>query len=195
MPIPKFTIDGVLPPFVGPQGPGGAFQDMSPYAASTLEVCSTLGTTKDRREILAGWLKHRAELRKIGFDRGFQWLDGSFIEAKDPQDLDLATFLHRPAMITASSDLAALFQANLQLFERGAVKATFKLDAFFIDLQGTPEVTVSISRYYLGLFSHRRNDYLWKGMLEVRLEDVADDQAGLDFLAKEDAAAFPGPKP
>ena len=36
MPVPAFTIDGVLPPFVGPTGPGGASSDMSPYEVTCL---------------------------------------------------------------------------------------------------------------------------------------------------------------
>jgi hypothetical protein len=39
------------------------------------------------------------------------------------------------------------------------------------------------SRYLLGLFSHRRVDGLWKGMLQVRLENVADDLAATAALA------------
>jgi len=35
----------------------------------------------------------------------------------------------------------------------------------------------------LGLFSHRRVDGLWKGMLQVRLENVADDLAATAALA------------
>lgn len=59
MPIPSFTIDGVLPPYVGPDGPGGGAEDMTPYAVSALEVVATLGLT-DRRKTI-------------------QWFDGSFV--------------------------------------------------------------------------------------------------------------------
>jgi hypothetical protein len=38
MPLPDFNIDGVLPPFVGANGPGGHFEDLSPYKASVLDV-------------------------------------------------------------------------------------------------------------------------------------------------------------
>lgn len=54
MHIPAFTIDGVLPPYVGPDGPGGAAEDMSPYAATALEVVRTLASSDERRHILRG---------------------------------------------------------------------------------------------------------------------------------------------
>ena len=182
MPIPSFTIDGTLPPFVGPDGPGGAPEDLSPYATTAAEVVTTLATSATRRTILKGWLEHRAALRGIGFDRGFQWLDGSFVEDKQPQDLDIVSFFYRPPGIHDGKMLARLMQANIGLFARPQVKATYSLDFFPVDLNGTPEALVSLTRYWLGLFSHRREDSLWKGMLQVRLEDEADDTAALALL-------------
>jgi hypothetical protein len=181
MPIPAFTIDGILPPFVGPQGPGGQAEDMSPYAVTAVEVVTTLGSTDERNAILRGWLEHRAALRRIGFDRGFQWIDGSFVESKVPKDLDVLTFLYRPPGITLD-DLKNLLQANIRLFHRDQVKASFHLDLIAIDLNGSVEALVYATRYYFGLFSHRRGDYLWKGMLHVRLENAGDDAAALAII-------------
>ena len=187
MPIPAFTIDGVLPPFVGPDGPGGAAVDLSPYIVSALEVVQCFGSTPERRTILNGWLRHRAAMRAIGFDRGFQWLDGSFVEDKQPRDLDIVTFLYRPPGVPDRDALAAMMHANLDLFLRPRVREVYSLDSFSIDLDGSPEGLVGTSRYYLSLFSHRRGDTLWKGMLQVRLEDADDDAAAL-------AALEPGPE-
>jgi hypothetical protein len=189
MPIPAFTIDGVLPPYVGPNGPSGAPEDLSPYAVTAMEVVTTLGLTEQRTEILRGWLRHRAVLRAIGFDRGFQWLDGSFVESKDPRDLDVVTFLYRPPGIHDRNDLARLLHANLNLFSHAQVKAAYKLDFFPIDLDGSAEGLVNLTRYWLGLFSHRRGDDLWKGMLQVRLEDITDDAAALAALGPDPTAA------
>jgi hypothetical protein len=169
MPIPAFSIDGVLPPYVGSGGPGGAPQDMTPYVVTAVEVVLTLGTSPKRRTILAHWLDHRAALRGLGFQRGFQWLDGSFVEEKEPNDLDIVTFLFRPATVLGHADLGGLIGANAHLFDRPQVKTSYMLDAFFIDLDASPEGIVNVSRYWLGLFSHRRADGLWKGMLQVRL--------------------------
>lgn len=192
MPIPAFTIDDVLPPYVGPDGPGGAAEDMSPYVATALEVVTTLASSPERRQILRGWLNHRADLRAIGFERGFQWLDGSFVENKQPRDLDVVSFLYRPQGIRDPQQLLMLMRANGHLFVRNLVKDQYGLDAFPVDLDGSAEALVSSARYFLGLFSHRRGDDLWKGMLQVRLEDVADDAAALVRLGPAPASAVGG---
>src|SRR5216684_4784532 len=62
MPIPPFSIDGVLPPFVGSSGPGGSSRDMTPYVVTAVEVVSTLATSTMRGSILSHWLNHRAAL-------------------------------------------------------------------------------------------------------------------------------------
>jgi hypothetical protein len=193
MPIPTFTIDGVLPPYVGPDGPGGTSEDLSPYAVSATEVATTLGGSDQRKLILRGWLRHRAALRAIGFDRGFQWLDGSFVEKKEPRDLDVVTFVYRPHGVADRTELARLLRDNLNLFGRAQVKAGYGLDFFAIDLDASAEALVNLSRYWLGLFSHRREDDLWKGMLQVRLEDPDDDIAALATLGPiPDAPGAPG---
>lgn len=192
MPIPAFTIDGVLPPYVGPRGPAGAAEDMSPYVSSALEVVTTLGTSGERRDILRGWLRHRSDLRAIGFERGFQWLDGSFVEDKPPRDLDIVSFLYRPEGIQTAQQLLMVLRANGNLFVRNLVKAEYKLDFFPVDLDGSPEALVSSARYFLGLFSHRRGDDLWKGMLQVRFEDTADDAAALAKLGSAPAPSASG---
>jgi hypothetical protein len=156
---------------------------MSPYVVSAVEVVSTLGATAKRQTILNHWLGHRAALRALGFQRGFQWLDGSFVEDKDPNDLDVVTFLFRPPAALQHDKLAALMAANGQVFYRPQAKARYMLDAFFVDLDGSPERIVDFSRYLLGLFSHRRAGDLWKGMLQVRFENAADDLAAAAALA------------
>ncbi|MDN3563717.1 hypothetical protein QWZ14_04920 [Paeniroseomonas aquatica] len=165
---------------------------MSPYVTIALEVVTTLASSLERRDILRGWLNHRASLRAIGFARGFQWLDGSFVEDKQPRDLDVVSFLYRPHGIRDPQQLLMLIRANGALFVRNIVKAQYRLDAFPVDLDGSPEALVSSARYFLGLFSHRRGDDLWKGMLQVRMEDVADDAAALSRLGAAPAAAVGG---
>jgi hypothetical protein len=76
-------------------------------------------------------------------------------------------------------------RANLNLFLRAPVKAAYKVDFFSMDLQGSPEFLVSMTRYLLSLFSHRRSDGLWKGMLHVRLDNIADDTAAIAALGPD----------
>jgi hypothetical protein len=89
----------------------------------------------------------------------------------------------RPATITSAADLLFVMRANGPVFDRAQVKAAHMVDAFFVDLNATPESIVNVSRYFLGLFSHRRGDDLWKGMLQVRLENTADDTAASAVVA------------
>lgn len=50
------------------------------------------------------------------------------------------------------------------------------VDPFFLSLGSPPAMVVDVTRYYFGLFSHRR-DRVWKGLLAVELLDPADDAA------------------
>jgi hypothetical protein len=98
MGIPTFTIDGILPPFMG-LTPGDDPSQMSPYEVNAEEVVKRFCTSGPRRQILKGWLDHRNELRAIGIASGFQWLDGSFLEEKEPKDLDIVSFVHLPGNV------------------------------------------------------------------------------------------------
>jgi hypothetical protein len=112
-------------------------------------------------------------------------VDGSFVEDKDPQDVDVVSFLYRPLGVVDARGLAQVMRANLNLFLRTPVKAAYKVDFFSMDLEGSREVLISMTRYWFGLFSHRRSDGIWKGMLQVRLEDVADDAAAIAALGPD----------
>lgn len=194
MAIPNFTTQGVIPPYVGAQGPGGAHSDMSPYVTTCLEAAQVLGTSQRRFEILRGWLTHRQELRAAGIGSGFQWLDGSFVEDKVPNDLDVVTLFHPPAALLAGGQAAMDFiQMNNHLFERGAVKQAYMLDAFWLDFSQPPETIARQTRYWFGLFSHRRLDDLWKGMLEVSLVDP--NEAAAVAVVDAGLAAFAGGGP
>jgi hypothetical protein len=176
MGIPLFTIDGILPPFTGTD-PGDDPSLMSPYWVNAEEVVRRFCTTAQRRQILEGWLDHRVALRRIGIASGFQWLDGSFLEEKEPKDLDIVCFMRLPEEVNTDDEKLALLNEHLALFDRSDVKRAYSLDAFFIDLSGSPESLVSLSRYFLQLFSHPRETVLWKGMIQVPLEDANDTEA------------------
>lgn len=186
MPVPAFTIDGVLPPYVGANGPGGSPEDMTPYEVSPSEVVTALGDTGQRRGILRNWLNHRQHMRALGITRGFQWLDGSFVEDKQPRDLDVVTFMWRPPVAQSAQEIQQLILKNPDALHRPNVKALYNLDFLLVDLNGGPEIIVYATRYFCGLFSHRRGDDLWKGMLQVRLEDVQDDAEALAILNAAD---------
>lgn len=150
MPIPDFNIDDVLPPFLE-DAPGGAFSAQSPYGATVIEVIEKLATSLKRCEILHGWLAHRAELRKLGYNRGFQWLDGSFVENKpEPNDLDIVTFIYQEDVSIGSPD-------ESKILGREVAKNEYKLDLFTVNLSGQPEHFLAYAIYLFNLFSHKRD--------------------------------------
>jgi hypothetical protein len=191
MPIPDFNIDGLLPPFVG-DTPAGSSSDMSPYRGSALDVVQFFALSEGRKSILRGWLLHRKALRAIGFGTGFQWIDGSFVEkGKEPKDIDTMTFLRRPPHARTLHDLGLFWQANRPVLGRAQVKASFHVDFLPLDLDGDDEILVDLTRYYLSLFSHRREDLVWKGMVQVPLDTVAEDDQALDLLGPEPTSSDP----
>jgi hypothetical protein len=75
----------------------------------------------------------------------------------------------------------ALIDANRIVFEHGQVKAHFKVDAQFISLDNSPAQIVDQTRFWFGLFSHRRNG-LWKGLLQIPLAVGSDDADAVQLV-------------
>ena len=184
--IPPFTISGALPPFASgdPTDPS----TLSPYRTNLVKLVERYGTSPRRLQILAGLLAYRDGLMKIGIGSGFQWLDGSFLEnvevteKRDPGDLDLVTFFRRPPNATATADMRQLAQSNLALFDPTQAKLNYSCDAYFVDLDVEVESVVDQTRYWFGLFSHKRTTFLWKGILQVELGDTNDEAAAMQLI-------------
>jgi hypothetical protein len=180
MPIPAFDgILNLLPPHLGKDG---KVEDLSPYRCTMTEVCERFATSEQRITILRGLLGLRMELWSLNL-RGFQWMDGSFVEdvevqeSRPPGDIDVVTFF-------GATDNGASFRERLQkdpsLLERRHVKATYHTDHFWLPLGSDPVALVEHTKYWYGLFSHRR-DRTWKGMLQVDLSEP-DDLAARKIL-------------
>lgn len=180
--IPDWNALGLLPP-IDPEHPTSA--QRSPYPVSLLDVVMRFSLSPERRGVLAGFLDYRAELHRIGFREGFQWLDGSFLEDVEtlerrvPRDIDVVTFLRAPENVAPSDeDMAAL--------DHDAVKVQFHVDSYFVELDAqAPELVVAQSAYWYSMWSHRRNQ-AWKGYLQVDLTP-ADDQQARQWLTQFDA--------
>jgi hypothetical protein len=176
--IPPFTISGVLPPYLGPDATTAAL--MCPYETTLVRIASTLCKSKERKLIFQGLLQYRQKLASIGFTDGFQWLSGSFmedietLEKRPPNDIDVVTFVTMPATIKSPAEWLAFITANLSVLDPQQAKAAYKCDAYFVDLRFPPQSTVAQTRYWFGLYSHRRNG-LWKGLLQVPLAITQDD--------------------
>jgi len=153
---------------------------MSPYPTSLKQIATKLCFSTQRKEIFRGLLRYRQQLESLGLVVGFQWLSGSFmeeiemLEARDPRDIDVITFCHRPASVADDAAWQAFLASNMAFVDPLAVKAAFNCHVFFVDLNIEPLSIVDQTRYWFGLFSHRRGG-LWKGMLQVPLSVSADD--------------------
>ncbi len=170
--IPNHSHDGVLPPFL----PGGSPTEagkVSPYKTELSEFVQRYRETEERRKILEGLVAYRNALRAVGIDTGFQWLDGSFVEDCEknrgcsPRDIDIITFSFRPKEYADDRAWGEFIISRPDLFDPEISKLQYKCDAYFVDLGVNPIHLVAQTRYWFGLFSHQRDTYLWKGMIEV----------------------------
>ena len=180
MPIPPFNSNHVLPPHAG--DPRQRDQ-LSPFPCTSLDLCQRFATSPERRGILGGFLRFRELLGRAGFQEGFQWLDGSFLEnveaepGRPPNDLDTVTF-YLPPDAAFSLRVATAFPT---LADHGQTKTDYHLDHYFLDMGQHPVLTVEWTRYWAGLFSHRR-DGVWKGMLRIDLNTPAEDTNARTYL-------------
>jgi hypothetical protein len=191
MSIPDFDHNQVIPPHLG--DPRIRAQ-LSPYQTTSEEVCQKFATSEARRDILRRWLQFRGELTKLGVISGFQWLDGSFLEkievleTRDPHDLDTVTFYVTPAGKTPAGFTAEVVARLPEFVDRDLGKKNFKIDHFPVTLTAGGPAIVENTRYWAGLFSHRR-DGLWKGMLRVELNTPAVDIAAASLVQSAAAVA------
>ncbi|PKN21437.1 MAG: hypothetical protein CVU65_16875, partial [Deltaproteobacteria bacterium HGW-Deltaproteobacteria-22] len=156
--IPAWNALGLLPPI----DPDLAISPhRSPYPVSLTDVVMRFSTSTNRRAILKGFLNYRAELHRHGFQNGFQWIDGSFlenietIERRVPRDLDVVTFLHTPENTSSPDDERFL--------DHAWAKTEFKVDAYLVELDLiSPRELTCWAAYWYSLWSHRRTQ-TWKG--------------------------------
>lgn len=184
--LPAFTLAGLLPPYSGsdPAQP----QSLAPYPTSIEVVARTLSHTAKRSEIFRGFLQFRMALQQAGLKDGFQWLNGSFTEMievrenRNPNDLDVVTFFRRPPQLRSDPLWAAFVASNPGLFQPLSNKQQYHCDSYFVDLDIDPVMVVAQTRYWYGLFSHRRVTGEWKGMVEVPLAITQADHAAAALL-------------
>ena len=169
--IPSFNHSGVLPPFVGE---AHSTDGRSPYVTDLATIGRQFATSDERQKIFEGLLGYRSALRGAGLVEGFQWIDGSFVEAVEltrqgpPGDVDVVTFGWRPKGMDIDA-WAALVEERADLFDPEESKRIYKCDAYFVDLGMAPDWLVKQTAYWSGLFSHQRETFLWKGLLQIDL--------------------------
>jgi hypothetical protein len=180
MPIPPLDINGLLPAHLGDPT---NLAHLSPYPCSTLELCERFATSPERIAILRGLLQLRERLNALNVTLGYQWLNGSFLgnieaaESRPPGDIDVVTFL----FYTDANFIAQIAHMFPESTSPVLSKQHFHVDHYFVNVALRPQLTVEVARYWLTLFSHRR-DGLWKGMLRIELHTPGDDTAAIDYL-------------
>lgn len=179
--IPSFDHNGVIPPFIG--NPALGSNKVSPYPATSLEICQRFAFSPQRIYILKRFLAFRNEMRKFGIS-GFQYLDGSFLEDienstlnRPPNDLDLLTF-YLPISSTQETNIINNFN---DFVNRNTCKANYHLDHLIINLGSHPINIVEFTRYYVQLFTHNRSN-VWKGMLKLDIGNLGEDDDANNFL-------------
>lgn len=180
MPIPNFDHNNVLPPHLG--NPINR-TDLSPYPCSILELCHRFSTSNQRIQILKNFVTFRQRMNAMNIVKGFQWLDGSFLEdieaaeSRAPKDLDVVTFFGGLTIAEQTN-----FRVTFPEFANPILaKNNYLLDHYAVDYSYNPDVTVEQTRYWLQLFTHNRLG-VWKGILRLSLNTTIDDQHALDYL-------------
>lgn len=172
---------GVIPPV---NDLNGASSNRSPYKLPITDFVDLFAYTQERIEILEKFLEYRLELYKVGIVKGFQWINGSFTtdvevtENRPPNDIDVVTFFELP---NGETQMTFMPKTN-SLLDKNYTKPKFKVDAygFVIGERTTPYVINNIA-YWYSMWSHRKNDNMWKGFIQVELSPN-DDHAVLNNL-------------
>ena len=180
--IPAWNAQGVIPPCC-PDDPTSP--DRSPYNMSLTDFVHQFGITQQRREILTGFLDFRAALHDAGLYKGFQWINGSYLENiemlenRSPNDLDVVTFFHH----SEGGNQDQLLITHRELFVPKNIKDKYRVDAYYVSLDDYPvSLLVEHTAYWYSLWSHRR-DERWKGFIQIDL-DSHDERVARARLQK-----------
>ena len=131
-----------------------------------------------------GLLDYREALANGGITRGFQWINGSFVEDKEaresnpPCDIDVLTFYYPPEQTDDS---------HMHLFNAEEMTTIYRVDAQGIVLgeEMTREIAEYVA-YWQNQWTHRI-DGTRKGMVEIELDSREDQpaRARLESLMEE----------
>ncbi|MCX8518735.1 MAG: hypothetical protein ORN21_01195 [Methylophilaceae bacterium] len=186
--IPSHNQSGVLPPFYSGMAvsqPGA----MAPYKCSLIQVVEQFAITPERIQILKGFIEYRMQLKHLGIIRGVQWIDGSFSEqvettrGRPPNDIDVVTFFYRPKLLTAQESWDNFFHLNSEFLSNPEyLKTNYLTDGYHVDISINPIYLINQTSYWFGLFSHQKETYLWKGLIELKLEE--DDSEAKELLGR-----------
>lgn len=164
----RFNEHGVLPPRAGDE----VDADRSPYPMTIDAFCRQFGSTGERRLILDGLLRLRADLTAEGFG-GFQWINGSFTEDvetlrnRPPGDIDVVTFVP----LGTREQQVTILQTRPMFFAHLGSKIAYAVDHY---MEPTDKSPLSMERahkiaYWYSMWAHQRDTDRWKGFVAIRL--------------------------
>lgn len=176
--IHPWNSKGLLDPISAPLA-----MNRAPYLVTPVQLVERFGHTWERRKILRGFFAYRAGLESLKIVKGFQWVDGSFVEEieelekRPPGDIDVVTFYELPEGETQKTILAKApdyFPADET--EKKVLRDKFSVDTMMSCLNVPSSRLVKQAVFFYSVWSHRR-DFTWKGFVQV------------DLNAEQDAAA------
>lgn len=153
--------------------------ERSPYVMKLSQLINRFGTSPERLNILKGFLDYRKELHSVGLTKGFQWLNGSFvenieaIESRSPNDIDVVTF---PFLIEDESQTSVYSRKQI-LFDKAQNKKKYKVDSYYVffDLKVNLHFIEKVA-YWYSMWSHTRKG-VWKGFVQLDLDPTEDAEA------------------
>lgn len=185
--IPDWNEKGLISPVQ--EGAPGHSSKRSPYSVDLVSFVNRFAISEERCRIVEGFLKYRKALHNIGMIKGFQWLDGSFLENieqnenRAPKDIDIVTFFEIPS----DANQKKLASSHPDIFISSKAKEKYFVDTYFFEI-GKPitAIDVKLISYWYSMWSHRRDD-VWKGFIQIDLSPVFDDLAleELEIAMKE----------
>ena len=184
--MPPLNHEGLLPPFLGDPS---QVVGLSPYKSNVVDLVTRFGISKRRLEILYGFIMFRRRLFQVGLKRGFQWINGSFVQILDrePNDIDVVTIFHSSLSRHNFKSMVAYYSS---LFHSVLTKRNYETDAYFVDAAIYDYYNFSrMITYWFGLFSHTREGFIWKGIIEIPLPNSDKEcDAELEYIVKAQEA-------
>lgn len=179
--IPPFDHNNVLPAYVG--APYNR-HNHSPYKCDILEFCQHFSTSRERIEVLKGFLDFRQDCIANGI-KGDQWIGGTFVEdtaaqegRKEPDCILVLSLIQ-----VTSKEKANRILKNFPEFTNPLLSSKkYKVDHYVFVTNQSSEELISWTTFWTQIFSY--NDLgVRKGMLEIPLyEDDTNDQIARSFL-------------
>lgn len=165
---------GIIPP-ISP-GQSGNSPDRSPYIMSMDGFIDMFSLSDHRNGLLIKFLEYRSLWYQAEITKGFQWIDGSFmenielLEDRDPKDIYVVTFASIPKCISQEKPSAVVGH----LFDHAYCKHRYHVDAYFVQTGNVVnEYTIKLISYWYSMWSHKR-DRTWKGFIQIPLDQNLD---------------------